>query len=199
MFRLFFIVFWGPSRNETKDVQESPGSMTAPMMILAVLSILVGYVNTPWFGTYLGDWLSKGNQYLGHVHIEGPIWIPIAATLAFLIGSGTAWLIYGKRKSISVETEVPGPLYQILANKFYIDEFYEYTILRLVKGFGMILSWVEKYILQGIVSSVAYLINFGATKGANAHNGQMQIYGTIALIGLAAVLVIFAWTGGYIR
>ena len=98
-----------------------------------------------------------------------------------------------------METEVPGPLYQILANKFYIDEFYEYTILRLVKGFGMILSWVEKYILQGIVSSVAYMINFGATKGANAHNGQMQIYGTIALIGLAAVLVIFAWTGGYIR
>ena len=108
-------------------------------------------------------------------------------------------VIYGKRKSISVETEVPGPLYQILANKFYIDEFYEYTILRLVKGFGMILSWVEKYILQGIVSSVAYLINFGATKSSNAHNGQMQIYGTIALIGLAAVLVIFAWTGGYIR
>ncbi|WP_139892086.1 NADH-quinone oxidoreductase subunit L [Bacillus sp. D386] len=199
MFRLFFIVFWGPSCNETKDVQESPGSMTAPMMILAVLSIFAGYVNTPWFGTFLGDWLADGNRYLDHAHIEGPIWIPIVATLAFLIGSGTAWLIYGKRKSVGVEKEVPGPLYQILENKFYIDEFYEFTIVRMVKGFGMILSWVEKYILQGIVSSVSYLINFGATKGANAHNGQMQIYGTIALIGLAAVLVIFAWTGGYVR
>ncbi|QFK72976.1 NADH-quinone oxidoreductase subunit L [Pradoshia sp. D12] len=199
MFRLFFIVFWGPSRNETKDVQESPGSMTAPMMILAVLSIFAGYVNTPWFGTFLGDWLAEGNRYLGHVHIEGPIWIPIVAILAFLIGCGTAWLIYGKRKSVGVEKEVPGPLYQMLANKFYVDEFYEFTIVRMVKGFGMILSWVEKYILQGIVSSVSYLINFSATKGANAHNGKMQIYGTIALIGLAAVLVIFAWTGGYVR
>ena len=191
MFRLFFIVFWGPSRNETKDVQESPGSMTAPMMILAVLSILVGYVNTPWFGTFLGDWLAEGNQYLGDVHIEGPIWIPIAATLAFFFFFCTAWLIYGKRKSISVETEVPGPLYQILANKFYIDEFYEYTILRLVKGFGMILSWVEKYILQGIVSSVAYLINFGATKGANAHNGQMHNYLVVCFLYISINIIFF--------
>lgn len=199
MFRLFFLVFTGPSRNETKDVQESPGSMIVPMLILGVLSIFAGYVNTPWFGTFLGDWLIEGNPYIGHAHAEGPIWIPIAATFAFLIGSGTAYLLYRKQGRVRVEEEVPGPLYQMAVNKFYVDEFYTYTIVRIVKSIGVLLAWVEKYILQGILATVHYVVNLVSIKGSHAHNGQMQIYGTIALLGLAAVLVIFAWTGGYVR
>ena len=68
MFRLFFIVFWGTSRNETKDVQESPGSMTAPMMILAVLSIFVGYVNTLGLGRFLEiGWLKGTNIWAMYI------------------------------------------------------------------------------------------------------------------------------------
>ena len=35
--------------------------MTVPMMVLALLAIVAGYINTPWFGTFLGDWLLEGN------------------------------------------------------------------------------------------------------------------------------------------
>ena len=50
-----------------KDVHESPSIMTFPMIVLAVLAIVAGYINTPWFGTFLGDWLMEGNPALGTV------------------------------------------------------------------------------------------------------------------------------------
>ena len=199
MFRLFFLVFMGPSVTDASKVQESPASMKVPMIILGVLSIFAGYVNTPWFGTFLSDWLVDGNKYVTHAHAESPLWMLIAAILAFVIGSGAAYWMYGKRKSVSTEEDGPGPLYQLLENKFYIDEIYEYTILRIVRWIGILLSWVEKYVLQGIIATIAYLVNLGAIKGADAQNGQIQIYGMIAVLGLAAVLVIFALTGGYVR
>ena len=59
MFRLFFMVFMGKSRGEQNEVHESPTIMTLPMTVLAFLAILAGYINTPWFGTFLGDWLTE--------------------------------------------------------------------------------------------------------------------------------------------
>lgn len=40
-------------------MHESPRIMTYPMIVLAVLAVVAGYINTPWFGTFLGDWLTK--------------------------------------------------------------------------------------------------------------------------------------------
>ena len=43
--------------------------MTIPMVVLAVLAVFAGYLNTPWFGTFLGDWLTEGNEVLvSHGH-----------------------------------------------------------------------------------------------------------------------------------
>ena len=60
MFRLFFMVFMGKSRGEQNEVHESPTIMILPMTVLAFLAIFAGYINTPWFGTFLGDWLTNG-------------------------------------------------------------------------------------------------------------------------------------------
>ena len=70
--------------------------MTFPMIILGVLAIFAGYINTPWFGTFLGDWLVDGNAALGQAHIEGPAWIMYVVTAISLAGILFAWLIYGK-------------------------------------------------------------------------------------------------------
>lgn len=59
MFRLFFLVFSGDGRSEAGDVHESPATMTWPMIVLGILSIAAGYVNTPWFGPFLGDFFNR--------------------------------------------------------------------------------------------------------------------------------------------
>ncbi|MED4997782.1 NADH-quinone oxidoreductase subunit L, partial [Geobacillus stearothermophilus] len=48
MFRLFFLVFAGKARHH-EDAHEAPASMVAPMLVLGVLSIASGYMQTPWF------------------------------------------------------------------------------------------------------------------------------------------------------
>ncbi|SHP71660.1 NADH dehydrogenase I subunit L [Mycobacteroides abscessus subsp. abscessus] len=198
MFRLFFLVFTGEARKEIKQVHESPAVMTLPMVVLGVLAVVAGYVNTPWFGTFLGDWLVDGNEALGHGHVEGPAWIMIVATLVSLAGIFLAYLMYGK-KSLSrdwLSSRAP-VTYSVLYNKYFIDEFYELTIVNITKFFSLFLKYIEVFIVEGIVNLVTQIVQTFGKTGSRVHNGQVQMYGTVAFVGLAVLFVIFAVTGGY--
>lgn len=192
MFRLFFLVFTGPAKMKGQ-VKESPRNMIIPMMVLGVLAIFSGYLNTPWFGEYLGEWLMEGNVYMEASHTEAPGWIALAAVLAFLAGSGGAYWLFGRKGR--EDLEMPG----MLVNKFYVDEMYAKTAVPLVQGIGYVLSWFDRYIVQGIGSLISGVIDRLGARGADAGNGQMQLYGAVAFIGLAVILVVFALTGGYVR
>lgn len=200
MFRLFFMVFWGESRSTQKDVHESPASMTFPMIVLGVLAVVAGYVNTPWFGSFLGDWLVDGNPALGHGHIEGPFWIMIAATVVSLGGIYLAWLIYGKRSLSRDWLSGKGDmLHTLLTNKYYIDEFYQKTILAFTTGFSYLLRLIDVFLVEGLVKGVAGIVQGLGASGSKMQTGQVQTYGAVAFFGLAVLAVIFALTGGYLR
>ncbi|MBA4536653.1 NADH-quinone oxidoreductase subunit L [Bacillus aquiflavi] len=200
MFRLFFMVFTGEARSKMENVQESPGVMTFPMIILAILAIFAGYVNTPWFGTFLGNWLTEGTTSFGSSHIEGPIWIMIVVTIVSLFGIFLAWLMYGKgslsRDWLSSRAPVS---YNILYNKYYIDEFYQLTIMKFTKGFSLFLQYIDKFLVEGIIKVVVGTIHGLGKTGSKIQNGQVQIYGTVAFVGLAVLVVVFALTGGDFR
>lgn len=199
MFRLFFMVFAGENRKKVQSVHESPRSMIFPMILLALLAIVSGYVNTPWFGTFLGDWLVEGNAALGDGHVDGPFWIMIVATILSLMGIVLAYLIYVK-KSISNDWlgGEESVFYSLFANKYYIDEMYGYTVVPLTKGIAWFLSFIDKYIVGGIVYLVGYLVMLLGRMGSRFQTGQVQQYGVVALVGLAILLVVFAITGGYL-
>lgn len=200
MFRLFFMVFAGESRSEVKEVKESPAVMTVPMVILGLLAIFAGYMNTPWFGTFLGDWLVEGNAALGPAHVEGPAWIMYVVTAISLAGILLAWLIYGKR-SISrdwLTAKVPA-LYNILYNKYYVDEFYQYTVVKATFFVSRVVRFVEVYIVGGAVFLISGIVKVFSTLGSWMQNGQTQMYGAVAAVGLALLVVIYALTGGYIQ
>jgi NADH-quinone oxidoreductase subunit L len=197
MFRLFFMVFTGKPRSEMKHVHESPSVMTLPMIVLGVLAVVAGYVNTPWFGTFLGDWLVEGNEALGHGHIEGPAWIMIVATLVSLAGIFLAYLIYAKR-SVSRNWLGATTLYNILYNKYYIDEFYSLTVVNLTKGFSHFLRYIDIFLVEGIVKLVTGFVQSLGRLGSKLQTGQVQTYSAVAFIGLAILMVIFALTGGYL-
>jgi NADH-quinone oxidoreductase subunit L len=197
MFRLFFMVFTGKPRSEMKGVHESPSVMTLPMILLAVLAVVAGYVQTPWFGSFLGDWLVEGNHALGHGHMEGPAWIMIVATLVSLAGIFLAWLIYGKQ-SLSRDWLGARTIYNILYNKYYIDEFYSLTIVNITKGISHFLRYIDTFLVEGIVKGVTAFVHSLGAMGSKLQTGQVQTYSAVAFIGLAILMVIFALTGGYL-
>ncbi|MBP1943215.1 NADH-quinone oxidoreductase subunit L [Bacillus luteolus] len=198
MFRLFFMVFSGESRSKQKNVHESPSVMTVPMIVLGVLAIFAGYVNTPWFGTFLGDWLVADSHALGHGHVSGPKWIMIVAIVVSLAGILLAYLIYSK-KSISRDwlTSRFPMTYNVLYNKYFVDELYETTIVYAVKVFSLFLKYIERFLIGGIVSGVAAATQNIGKYGSKFQDGQVQTYASVAFVGLALLLAILALTGGY--
>ncbi|MGG3469501.1 NADH-quinone oxidoreductase subunit L [Neobacillus pocheonensis] len=201
MFRLFFMVFTGEARGEQKHVHESPSVMTFPMIILGVLAVVAGYVNTPWFGTFLGDWLVDGNEALAsHGHHEGPVWIMILATVVSLLGIYLAWLIYGKRSVSRNWLSGSGDmLHTVLLNKYYVDEFYQLTIVAITKGISYFLRFIDTFLVEGIVKGITGIVQGLGATGSKLQTGQVQTYGAVAFIGLALLAVIYALTGGYLR
>jgi NADH-quinone oxidoreductase subunit L len=171
--------------------------MTAPMMVLGVLAVVAGYVNTPWFGTFLGDWLTKDVAFQVR-EVHGPAWIMIVATLVSLAGIFLAYLIYGKR---TISRDWIGgeqtAMYSLLKEKCYIDELYSVTVLPLVKGIAYVLHFLETYIVEGIAKLIANIVRGVGAAFSKLQNGQVQMYGTVTVICLAALVMILLLTGGH--
>ncbi|MFX3624871.1 MAG: NADH-quinone oxidoreductase subunit L [Ectobacillus sp.] len=199
MFRLYFLVFTGKAHGDQKHVHESPRVMTFPMMVLGVLAVIAGYVNTPWFGTFLGDWLTEDVPFAVHEG-HGPAWIMIVATLVSLAGILLAYVIYGKgtlsRDWLAGKQSAP---HNVLMNKYYIDELYGVTILPLVKGIAKLFAAIEQFIVEGIAQIIAGIVSGFGTAGSRLQSGQVQTYGAVAFVGLAVLLVILVVTGGYLQ
>jgi NADH-quinone oxidoreductase subunit L len=169
------------------------------MIVLAILAVVAGYFNTPWFGSFLGDWLTDGNPVLAGHHEGEPVWIMIAASVVSLLGIYLAWLIYGKR-SISRDwlSGKGGTLHTILLNKYYVDEFYQYTFISWAKGIGHIAQFIDR-LIEGLAALVTLIVQGIGKAFSKLQSGQIQTYGAMAFVGLAVLVVIYALTGGYLK
>ncbi|MCZ8514837.1 NADH-quinone oxidoreductase subunit L [Paenibacillus filicis] len=188
MSRLFFLVFFGKPRGEHQDhVHESPGSMTFPLIVLAVLAVLAGFVFTP-FNPWLGGWLT------GHEEAEHANWVVIIlSNLVGLLGIGLGYLVY-IRRSISAESFVNGApwLYRLLNRKYYVDEFYQGVIVRPLQGLGQVLNLFDIYVVDGVVKLSALAVTGIGRLGSRLQNGQVQSYGLVTLLGLLILVLAIA-------
>jgi NADH-quinone oxidoreductase subunit L len=198
MFRLFFLVFTGEARGNEKRVHESPGVMTFSMIVLGVLAVVAGYLNTTWFGTFLSDYLAQGPVELPHGDHHGPGWIPLVATLAAALGIGLAYLIYQKGTlSRDWITRSFPSLAEVIYNKWYIDEGYDQTVVKGTRGLSKLGVLFDRYVVDGLVTAVTNGVQGLGKIGSRLQNGQVQSYGTAAIFGIVILLLIVALTGGY--
>lgn len=198
MFRLYFLVFTGEAKTK-EDVRESPRVMTYPMIVLGVLAVVAGYMNTPWFGTFLGDWLTKDVAFKAR-EVHGPVWIMIVATLVSFAGIALAYFIYGKK---SISRDWAGgegtPQYNLLKEKYYVDELYNMTVLPITKGIAHVLRLFEVYVVEGIAALIGSLVKGISGLGSRLQNGNVQVYGTVTAVSLAVLVIILLYTGGDLR
>ena len=198
MFRLYFLVFTGEAKMK-EDVHESPRIMTYPMIVLGVLAVVAGYINTPWFGTFLGDWLTKDVAFKAR-EVHGPVWIMIVATLVSFAGIALAYFIYGKK---SISRDWAGgeetTLYNLLKEKYYVDELYNMTVIPITKGISHVLRLFEVYVVEGVAVLVGSLVKGISGLGSRLQNGNVQVYGTVTAVSLAVLFIILLYTGGDLR
>jgi NADH-quinone oxidoreductase subunit L len=187
MFRLFFVVFTGEPRDHHAydHAHESPLTMTGPLMILGVLSICVGWLNYPGF-----DAFSKFLHY-GEYHEEAFNWPMAFGSLAVAV-SGivlSALFYYWKVLSAEKMAQTFRPIYLLLKNKYYIDEFYGWLVQKFLFGFATICTWFDDNVVDdGMVDGTGWATRKFGDLFRLTQTGYVQNY---ALVIFAAVTVIY--------
>jgi len=186
MSRLFFLTFLGQKRSK-HEPHESPASMTVPLVILAVLAVGAGFLNTP-MNAWFGRWLT------GEQHEETVNWAVMGlSTLAGVLGIGLGYLMYVK-KSIArdfISGKAPW-LYTLLNRKYWIDEIYNGILVKPLQGLGLLLELIDIYIVDGLVRLFTYAVVGLGRVGSRLQNGQLQSYGLITLLGLLILALAIA-------
>jgi NADH-quinone oxidoreductase subunit L len=186
MARLFFLVFVGQPR-EGQHVKESPSVMTIPLIVLAVLATVAGFVETPFNG-WFGRWLMAVD-----VQHQASGLVMVVSAAVGLLGLYIGWLIYVKgtiRRDV-VSSRMPG-LVQLLERKYYIDELYHHLFVRSLQGLGKALDLFDYYVVDGIVRLSGYSVSALGRLNSRLQSGQVQAYALTALIGIVILLLAIA-------
>ena len=201
MFRLIFMTFFGENRtgeHARTGLRESPKTMTIPLIVFAVFSLWIWYnwdptvlVANGWVDHFINkpDTVSMAGgfgaamhgayeQAAHHAHVP-------AMLLSLLVagcGIALAWVLY-KRGAISLEAwrEKDTALYRLLANKYYVDEFYEKTVIALTYAISKVSALFDTYVVDGIVNGAAAVARWlSALSGMIDHRGVDGLVNAIA-------------------
>ncbi|MFC5469636.1 NADH-quinone oxidoreductase subunit L [Cohnella suwonensis] len=186
MARLFFLVFAGKPR-EGQHAKESSSAMTIPLIVLAVLATVAGFVETPFSG-WFGHWLfGEGEEH----QASGLVMIVSAAV--GLLGLYIGWLTYikGTIRRDAVSSRMPG-LVKVLERKYYIDELYDLLFVRSLRGLGKALEAFDEYVVDGVVRLTGQCAAGIGRLNTRLQNGQVQTYALTALIGIVILVVAIA-------
>lgn len=203
MFRMFFLVFFGQSRVEhdvLHHAHESPISMTAPLGILAVLSVIGGFLNWPalmggsdWLQHTLAGVLGMKEGHEHHHAISASTeWMlmGIVVTLVVVV-IGFAYSIYVGKNTVPVEDEAEQGLGRVLSHKYFVDELYHTLFVKpiqmLSEFFGRI---VDPKIFDGIINGVGQSITGAGALLKYIQQGAVGLYLFVFALGIILLLAL---------
>ena len=196
MFRLYFLTFSGKFRGTAEQehhLHESPFSMTLPLMLLALLSIVGGWIGIPAvFATdmhWLSGFLSPVVPTLvpHHVSHEMELMLMGAVVLLVIIMIIIAFRKFGKDEIVN---EAPVGLSKILANKWYVDELYQAVIVKPIEGIAAFFNKVlEARVIDGMVNGVGKAVQFSSRQLRLVQSGQVGSYVLIMVTSIILFLI----------
>jgi NADH-quinone oxidoreductase subunit L len=196
MFRLFFVVFLGNGHHEEDShenhaIHESPWTMLVPMIILAFMSIFFGMINAPHLGLY-----SKFIYYGSHPQ-KAPFSIKMVLISSLVATSGIilASLFYWQKVfSAKAVANAISPIYTLLKNKYYIDEFYSFLAKYFVFGLAALCAWFDKYVVDGgMVDGSGKLICAFGRGLRKIETGKIQNYALVIFGAIAVIYLIMSF------
>ncbi|NPV55214.1 MAG: NADH-quinone oxidoreductase subunit L [Anaerolineae bacterium] len=192
MGRQIFMVFFGKPRSAAADhSSESKPIIVAPLVILAILSVLGGVLNLP--GVYwLEHWLEP--VLAGNLAVEFELPVALLSLAVALTGLLLAWGVYGKRSLGSPENPDPlakpmGGLFTAAQHKWWVDELYQAVF---VHPFERISLWLAGTFDQGGIDGVANglgaLTRTLSNWWSKFQNGFVRSYALAVVFGMVAIL-----------
>ena len=201
---------------------EVPWNMWLPIAILSVFALFMGWLGTPWFGGNLFHHYLAPEEVAAE-HSGLVLWLSIGVGL---FGIFLGWMIYG-RKTMEHATDADplsatlGGLFTVLNRKWYIDEFYEATIIQLTFVCGVFFRLFDKLFVDGALHAIAWTfwgisqvfrwvgdeffinggfdsgcesVRLGGTTLAKLQSGRVQNYFRVLSLGAAILVLIYFFT-----
>ncbi len=195
MFRLLFVIFSGKFRGTEEQehhLHESPAAMTIPLIVLAILSIIGGFVGVPEVLMHGGDRLTV---FLSPVIATNPAHEVSHATEYVLMGLSTGLIlivvIYAFFRFRNYKEEEVKGLGKILENKWYVDEFYDSIIVKPLDKFGSFLNvTIEKSGIDALVNSVGKAVHYGSRQVRFLQSGQVGSYVLLMVLSMLFIFVL---------
>ncbi|UCC43096.1 MAG: NADH-quinone oxidoreductase subunit L [Candidatus Zixiibacteriota bacterium] len=208
MFRLIYLTFYGRERmsDEVRShLHESPRSMTVPLVVLGVLSVIGGFVGMPHiFGVanHFEEWMAPVVATHGaiaeHALASGPgsaamEWLLMAVSVVLVVFSiYMAFRVYNRKiETATALRQRFALMHRVLLNKYYVDEIYGAVIVRPVV-YGSLFLWkfVDVIVIDGLVNGIARVGRDASDLLRYSQSGRVRNY---AAIFLAGVVILLAW------
>ena len=200
MFRLYVTTFKGNFRGtkeQENHLHESPSAITIPLIVLAILSVIGGFVGVPEFMIHGAHSLK---QFLSPVFMDSKSVLPdhglthstewmlvTVATVVAVAGIVYGWMRYTKKPDLEDATGFG----KILENKWYVDELYDAVIVKPIKSLSVFFNNVlDTKVVDGAVNGVGRLVKYGGRQFRWLQSGQIGSYVLLMVLGMLLVFVI---------
>ncbi len=199
MFRLTYLTFYGQSRVDPEvdhHIHESPPVMTVPLMVLAGLAIVGGFLGVPPEHGWFHGFLSTVATPLGAVPHEvstGTLMGLMAVAITIALGGwGLAHYMYSVNTTLAEEwSERFAGAYRTVLNKYYVDEIYDAIIVEPCKRLGQIWDWVDQNIIDRFIRGIGH--GADASGAGITWTEKHVIYGGLNVIGYANHVLAGSW------
>ncbi len=196
MFRAVFMTFHGEARFDHHHVHphESPPLMTVPLMILAGLSVVGGLVGFPIiegahrFKDFLAPSIATLHPSVHH-SVAFEVTMMLFSMLVAGIGIFTAYKCYIKKPELPGKITAKFPAaYDLIYNKYYMDEFYDATVVEPIKsGSDFLWRGVDEKVVDGAVNGSAGVVTWLSAHLRKLETGFVQNYALAILIGVVLI------------
>jgi NADH-quinone oxidoreductase subunit L len=197
IFRGVFLTFHGEQRDHSLHPHESPPVMTTPLVFLALLAVIGGYVGLPtvlganWFGQFLAPVFGEGASNVAPA-LE---WVLIAiSTVAALSGIGLAYWFYVRDPTIPQSlAEYYHGIYNLLVHKYYVDEVYDALVASPGRWVADVFWQVgDKGIIDGMADGSARALGRAGQALRRMETGYARRYALAMLVGVVIVITVLA-------
>jgi len=202
MFRLIFLTFHGESRVDpakAHHIHESPRAMTVPLMVLAVLSIIGGWIGLPegvMWGNKISAFLAPSvGEFTPILHGSFAMLTGVSLGLA-IFGIVLAWYFYlvapGMPQLIAYQLQ---SAYSVLLNKYYVDELYNTIVTRPLFWISTFVLGrvVDTFIIDGIVDGAGLTVETGGQLSRRMETGNVQQYAFVYVLGVLAIVAYYLY------
>jgi NADH-quinone oxidoreductase subunit L len=218
MTRLMIMTFHGANRTGEKErhhLHEAPWVMTVPLIILAFLSVVGGWINVPeaighmpvlgWVphSEWLHEWLhpitapaddvlaSNVGEFAHQSPLGGgeALWALLSFAVASIVIVLTTRALGRRVVDPAVGAAAPRGFRKVLYNKWYVDELYDRTVVRPLLAVSRA-SWrfIDETLIDGLVNGAGYLSRFAGWSGSRLQTGQLNTYAFAIVVGVLVVL-----------